>query len=57
MLMVDYASFLLEAKKLLKDYEDAMIQRRFSAAAEIALDAVAEVRLLAQVAKDKRDAG
>jgi hypothetical protein len=57
MLMVDYASFILEARKLLKEYEDAMIQRRFSTAAELALDAIAEVRLLAQVAKDKRDAG
>ena len=56
MLMVDYASFLLEARKLLKDYEDAMIQNKFNSAFDIALDVSAEVRLLAQVAKEKRDA-
>ena len=54
--MVDYASFLLETRKLLKEYEDAMIREKYSEAIDVALDAVAEIRLLAHVAKEKRDA-
>lgn len=54
--MVDYASFLLESRKLLKQYEDAMIRNQFQEAFDIALDVAAEVRLLTQVAKEKRDA-
>ena len=50
--MMDYASFLLEAKKHLKLYEEAVIKREFDTAFEHALNTSAEVRLLAQIAKE-----
>jgi hypothetical protein len=55
MLMADYATFLLEARKNLKLYEEAVIKRDFNKAYEHALNTFAEVRLLMQIAKDSKD--
>lgn len=54
--MADYATFLLEARKNLKLYEDSVIKRDFNGAYEHALNTFAEVRLLMQIAKDAKDA-
>jgi len=53
--MMDYAGFLLEARKNLKLYEEAVITRDFNGAYEHALNTFAEVRLLMQIAKDSKD--
>lgn len=53
---MDYANFLLEARKNLKLYEDSVIKRDFNEAYEHALNAFAEVRLLIQLAKELKDA-
>ena len=53
--MMDYANFLLEARKHLKRYEESVIKRNYSEAEEHALNAFAEVRLLIQLAKDSKD--
>lgn len=50
--MMDYAGFLLEAKKHLKLYEEAVIKRKFDEAFEHAINASAEVRLLSLIAKE-----
>jgi len=52
---MDYAEFLLEARKNLKLYEEAVIKRDFEKAHEHALNTFAEVRLLMQIAKDSKD--
>lgn len=52
---MDYAEFLLEARKNLKLYEEAVIKRDFDKAHEHALNTFAEVRLLMQIAKDSKD--
>jgi len=49
---MDYSSFLLEAKKNLKLYEEAMRNRKFKDAEEHALNTLAELRLLKVLAKD-----
>ena len=53
--MMDYSTFLLEARKHLKRYEESVIKRNYSEAEEHALNAFAEVRLLIQLAKDSKD--
>jgi hypothetical protein len=53
--MVDYAGFLLEARRHLKLYEESVITRDFNGAYEHALNTFAEVRLLAQIAKELKD--
>jgi hypothetical protein len=53
--MMDYANFLLEAKKHLKRYEESVIKRNYTEAEEHALNAFAEVRLLIQLAKELKD--
>lgn len=53
--MMDYSNFLLEARKYLKLYENAVIKRNYSEAQEHALNAFAEVRLLLQIAKELKD--
>jgi hypothetical protein len=53
--MMDYANFLLQARKYLKYYEEAVINRSYKEAQEHALNAFAEVRLLVQIAKDLKD--
>lgn len=52
---MDYANFLLQARKYLKYYEEAVINRSYKEAQEHALNAFAEVRLLVQIAKDLKD--
>lgn len=49
---MDYASFLLEAKQNLKLYEEAMLNKRYKEAEEHALNTLAELRLLAVLAKN-----
>jgi hypothetical protein len=49
---MDYASFLLEAKKNLKSYEEAMVNKNFKEAKEYAFNLLAEVRLLEVIARD-----
>jgi len=53
--MMDYSNFLLEARKYLKYYEEAVINREYREAEEHALNAFAEIRLLLQIAKDLKD--
>jgi hypothetical protein len=53
--MMDYSNFLLEARKYLKYYEEAVINREYKEAQDHALNAFAEVRLLLQIAKDLQD--
>jgi hypothetical protein len=53
--MLDYSNFLLEARKYLKKYEEAVINRNYKEAQDHALNAFAEVRLLLQIAKDLQD--
>ena len=52
---MDYAGFLLEARKNLKSYEESVIKRYFNGAYEHALNTFAEIRLLMQIAKDSKD--
>jgi hypothetical protein len=54
--MMDYANFLLGARNHLKLYEDSVIKRDYNKAHEVALEALAEVRLLVQLTKDLKDA-
>jgi hypothetical protein len=53
--MMDYAGFLLEARKHLKLYEESVIKRNYADAQDHALNAFAEVRLLVQIAKELKD--
>jgi hypothetical protein len=53
--MMDYATFLIEARNNLKLYENSAIKRDFNEAYEHALNAFAEVRLLVQIMKDLKD--
>ena len=50
---MDYASFLLEAKRNIKLLEVALEDKQFKEAHEHALNGLAEMRLLAQVTKEK----
>jgi len=52
---MDYSGFLLEARKYLKLYEEAVINRSYKEAQEHALNAFAEIRLLVHIAKDLQD--
>ena len=49
---MDYASFLLEAKKNIKLYEEAMTNKNYKDAQEHAFNLLAEVRLLEVLAKN-----
>jgi hypothetical protein len=49
---MDYSSYLLEAKKNLKLYEEAMRDNNYKEAQEHALNTLAEIRLLNVLAKD-----
>lgn len=53
--MMDYSTFLLEARKHLKLYEESVIKRNYADAQDHALNAFAEVRLLIQLVKDLQD--
>ena len=52
---MDYSNFLLEARKYLKYYEEAVINHEYKEAQEHALNAFAEVKLLVHIAKDLKD--
>lgn len=49
---MDYSSFLLEAKKNIRLYEEAMLKRNYKDAQEHAFNLLAEVRLMEVLAKD-----
>jgi hypothetical protein len=53
--MLDYSNFLLEARKYLKLYEEAVITHSYKEAQEHALNAFAEIKLLVHIAKDLQD--
>lgn len=49
---MDYASFILEAKKYIKFMEHALEDKQFKEAHEHALNAQTEIRLLVQMTKE-----
>jgi hypothetical protein len=51
--MIDYAEFLLDMRKNLKDFEDCMLRREFKQAQLYAESALVEARLLCLIAKEK----
>ena len=51
--MIDYAEFLLDIRKNLKDFEDCMLERKFKEAQLYAESALVEDRLLCLIAKEK----
>jgi len=51
--LIDYAEFLLDIRKNLKDFEEAMISQEFKQAQLYAESALVEARLLCLVAKEK----
>ena len=53
MTLMDYASFLLEAKRNIKLLEVALEDKQFKEAHEHALNGLAEMRLLTQIIKEK----
>ena len=50
---MDYASYILEAKKSIKYLEQAIEDKQYREAHEHALNALAELRLLSQLTKEK----
>ena len=50
---MDYAGYLLEAKKAIKYLEQALEDKQYKEAHEHSLNALAELRLLTQVTKEK----
>ena len=53
--MIDYAEFLLDIRKNLKDFEDCMLRRDFKEAQLYAESALVEARLLCLIAKEKSE--
>jgi len=53
--MIDYAEFLLDIRKNLKDFENSMLKRDFKQAQIYAESALVEARLLCMVAKEKAE--
>ena len=51
--LIDYAEFLLDIRKNLKDFEDSMLERDFKNAQLYAESALVEARLLCLIAKEK----
>ena len=51
--LIDYAEFLLDIRKNLKDFEEAMINREYKEAQLYAESALVEARLLCLIAKEK----
>jgi hypothetical protein len=51
--LIDYAEFLLDIRKNLKDFEDCMLERKFKEAQLYAESALVEARLLCLIAKEK----
>ena len=50
---MDYAGYVLEAKKALRFLEQALEDKQYREAYEHSLNALAEVRLLSQLTKEK----
>ena len=50
--LIDYSEFLLDIRKNLKDFEEAMLERNFKDAQLYAEYAFVEARLLCLVAKE-----
>lgn len=50
---MDYAGYVLEAKKAIKYLEQALEDKQYKEAYEHSLNALAEVRLLSQMTKEK----
>lgn len=50
---MDYAGYVLEAKRALKFLEMALEDKHYKEAHEHSLNALAEVRLLSQITKEK----
>jgi hypothetical protein len=53
--LIDYAEFLLDIRKNLKDFEDCMLERKFKEAQLYAESALVEARLLCLIAKEKSE--
>jgi hypothetical protein len=53
--MIDYAEFLLDIRKNLKDFEECMLDRKFKEAQLYAESALVEARLLCLIAKEKAE--
>jgi len=51
--LIDYAEFLLDIRKNLRDFESSMLKRDFKEAQLHAESALVEARLLCLVAKEK----
>jgi len=52
-MLMDYSGYLLEAKKSIKFLEQALEDKQYKEAHEHSLNALAELRLLTQVTKEK----
>lgn len=50
---MDYAEFLLDIRRNLKDFEDCMIRQNFKEAQLFAESALVDARLLCLIAKEK----
>jgi hypothetical protein len=53
--LIDYAEFLLDIRKNLKDFENNMLNRDFKQAQLYAESALVEARLLCLIAKEKSE--
>lgn len=53
--LIDYAEFLLDIRKNLKDFEECMLNRDFKQAQLYAESALVEARLLCLIAKEKAE--
>jgi hypothetical protein len=51
--LIDYAEFLLDIRKNLKDFEECMLDRKFKDAQLYAESALVDARLLCLIAKEK----
>jgi hypothetical protein len=53
--LIDYAEFLLEARRNLKDFEDSFLKRNFKEAQLHAESALVNTRLLCLTVKEKME--
>jgi len=51
--LIDYAEFLLDIRKNIKDFEECMLDRKFKEAQLYAESALVDARLLCLIAKEK----
>ena len=52
--MMDHAPFLIQIHQQLREFHDAMNEREFKKAYEVAMEIQTEARLLVQIAKESR---